>query len=786
VPPARDVFSLAPGPHPQRELTLMPRRGFTVGGSAWPQALLWLSAFAVYAALTLVFTWPIARYLSSGFANDAFDPALTTWILWWNAHAVPLTSRWLNAPMFWPITGSFTLSEHLLGISVLATPMQWLGSSPLTAINVAVLLSFPLCAIAAHALAFAITRRHDAAIIAALVFGFSPYRVSHLSHVQILWSFGLPLALVAAHRYVATHRAGWLVLFGASWLMAALSNGYFMLFFPVLLACWVLWFCRDRFDWLPLVAAWLIASIPLLPVMWLYERVHTRMGLARPLPEIVRYSADVTAIFAASPHMILWHALSKWARPEGELFPGALALLLAAAGVVSAIRDACRIHHPSGAWARTAKIGFAAGAAVAMSAAIGAAVFGPWRIGSMLSVSSAPKPLTIALMLAVLATVTTRPAAAAWQRRSTLAFYSAAAALMFVFCLGPFPTFAGRRILFRAPYAWLLALPGYSSIRVPARFGLLFVLALAIAGACALAHLTEKLQLRTRRILAALAALTIVAESWPAPAIAEAPPPIAALRRADPIAPLVELPLGLVHRDTAALFRSMDHGRPIINGYSGFAPAHYVILEIALRDDDVGALAALGEGAPITVAIDRRFQFERWTSALAARHAALVAIDGDEYLYRLDAALADHAPAGERLPIDSVGASVAADRVPQMLDGDWWTAWSTPGPQQGTENVVVDLGRERYVAVVRMDFGPLAGDVPRSLAIDCSGSDGGWQTCWQGSAPIAALRGALQDPRVIPAIFPIDRARVRRLRLRETKPDTDRAWSIAELAVLGR
>jgi hypothetical protein len=35
-----DISPLALGPHPQRELTLMPRLGFSLLGSAWPQALL--------------------------------------------------------------------------------------------------------------------------------------------------------------------------------------------------------------------------------------------------------------------------------------------------------------------------------------------------------------------------------------------------------------------------------------------------------------------------------------------------------------------------------------------------------------------------------------------------------------------------------------------------------------------------------------------------------------------------------------------------------------------------
>ena len=69
---------------------------------------------------------------------------------------MPLTARWWNAPMFWPLGGTLTLSEHLLGISSSRRRFSGSGASPLTASNIAVLLSFPLCAFAAHALAFAI------------------------------------------------------------------------------------------------------------------------------------------------------------------------------------------------------------------------------------------------------------------------------------------------------------------------------------------------------------------------------------------------------------------------------------------------------------------------------------------------------------------------------------------------------------------------------------------------------------------------------------------------------
>ena len=50
----------------------------------------WLLALAGYTALTLIVTWPLALRLSTVVPHDAGDPIFTTWILWWNAHIVPL------------------------------------------------------------------------------------------------------------------------------------------------------------------------------------------------------------------------------------------------------------------------------------------------------------------------------------------------------------------------------------------------------------------------------------------------------------------------------------------------------------------------------------------------------------------------------------------------------------------------------------------------------------------------------------------------------------------------
>ena len=58
--------------------------------------------FLVYCGITVALTYPLIFQMGAVLPNDAGDPALNTWILWWNTQAVPLTSAWWNAPAFFP------------------------------------------------------------------------------------------------------------------------------------------------------------------------------------------------------------------------------------------------------------------------------------------------------------------------------------------------------------------------------------------------------------------------------------------------------------------------------------------------------------------------------------------------------------------------------------------------------------------------------------------------------------------------------------------------------------
>src|SRR3954470_18769969 len=364
----------------------------------------WAVACAVYAGLTAAITWPIAAHLRSALPHDPYDPALNTWILWWNAHAVPFTSRWWSAPFFWPMPGALALSELLLGISLLTTPLQWLGLGAVASQNLAFVAAFVLTALAAHALVFTITRRHDAGYIAGCGVAFSAYRMAHLSHIQALWMFGVPLALLALHRYIATQRPLWLLAFAGAFLVQALSNGYLLLMFPVLVLLFIVWFCRTGRDAAAIAAATALTLVALAPIAWGYYHWQRDLSLQRGLQEIERFSADAASLIAVGPEAILWAPLSRFDHGEEEFFPGAVVALLVGIGLVAAFRD--NAARPQSRSLRLVRAVCLAGAGIAAAAVVVWSLAGPWTFppnaaSPLLSVRSPQKPATVAFMLAL-------------------------------------------------------------------------------------------------------------------------------------------------------------------------------------------------------------------------------------------------------------------------------------------------------------------------------------------------------------------------------------------------
>lgn len=755
----------------------------------------WLTAastFAGYAALALLFTFPLILNLPSRLPKDLGDPLLVTSILWWNAHVVPLTAQWWSGFGFFPAAGMMAFSEHFLGASLIASPLQWLGCSPTTAYNLTFLASFPLCAGAAHGLAWTLTRRHDAAVVCGLAYGFNPYRVAHIEHLELLLAFGMPAALAALHLYVERRQVKWLAAFAAALTLQVLSGSYYALFFSVFLGLWLIWFVRPRAwrDMLRIVAAAGVAALAVSPILIGYSGIHENYDLTRDFTqEILNYSADLSSFVTASPLLAVWGWTAPLNGGERQLFPGFTVIVISALAVCVGWRSRIERHD------RLVRVSMWLWAlAIALVAvAVWARLAGPWQLEwswLKVSVSTPHKPLSLAVLVATGAVASGPTLRAAWHRQSVMAFYLIAAALLFMCSLGPRPTLLGEQILYEPPYAWLMRLPYFAdTVRVPARFAMLGILALSVA--CSLAFHRLSSLTRHRVALLAVVAIGILADGWirtlPLPAVPQSAFPIPSGERSVAV---LELPLGDVWRDSAAMYRVTKHRIPSVNGYNGYEPSYYQVLRRALDHRDHTILDELAAFGPLLIAIDKRTEsHEPWTQFVQDDRDMRRIQDGGHWtLFRLPFArqppprscdgtpLAIHAAFDKRGPVDP---AVLVDQNPE-------TRWETAGAQRAGDILTLDLGRIQTVCSLVVSMGATAVLYPETLSVATSVDNLVWQVGVAANLGGSAFRAALEDPRDARIAIPLPEGAARFIRLRIERTQTDYAWAIADLELRGR
>jgi hypothetical protein len=739
-----------------------------------------------YVALTLAYSWPLPRHLWHGVAPDPGDPILNAWILWWTTTAVPLTTHWWNAPIFYPAPGTLAFSEHLLGLAPLTAPLIAITHNALFGYNVALLGTYVFSALGAYFLGYTLTRRHDAAFLCGIAFAFAPYRLAQLPHVQVLSSFWTPICLAALHRYDRGSRPAWAAAAAGAWLMQALSCGYYLMFLSVLLAAWFLWFAIGRWPLRKiglLAAFWIVPVAIVAPILLGYQRILVdTYGFSRSLAEIQAFSADVGSLLDATAGLQFWGWLHVVRRPEGELFPGPVIVALSLFAVLAARPFSTTAERTRTRW--WLRRLFAALFVLFAIAALLPIYYDSWRltIGGvrLVSIARADKPVTLA-MFAALAWLSMMPRVVmAARARSALLFYALAAFATWVFALGPDPLFFSHHALYQAPYGWLMRLPAFNGLRVPARFWMMTLACLGVLAALAI----DRLHGSARRTVVAVASAGLLLDGWPR-AIPVFPEPE---RRSAPAAVSARLDLPSNDDvDAAALFQQTLENVPLYNGFSGYAAPQIYPMRVLLESHDPRILQALTARGSLGIVVDRASDGDgEWRKFVEAFPGAVRQEARSTWSsYRLPANPGgDFLPdrRGDPIPIKALDAFPSAPHTPRAIDGDLRTRWSG-GVQRAAADFTIELGQPEHVGQLVVDLGEFWTDFPQRLLIEVSADGSGWQTVFDGPTALHAYYGALRHPKEIPLVFALNRDNVRFIRMKQLGWGSH-DWSIAEVHVL--
>lgn len=498
-----------------------------------------------YVLAALVLTWPLARNFGSHLPAIAipYDALLHVFLLGWGWHG--LTTNPLevfNAPIFHPELRTLTYMDHMLGEAVLGGPIiEVFGIG--AAYNSLIIFTFVASGYFVYRLARLYGISRSGSCVAGFLFAFCPYRFSHLGCLNQSQTQFIPLGIFFAVRFLRTGRTRYGV--GAALTLAVQSYFGWYSTFHLLVALMVLvgWeVVREpgrwrQLPWRKAIPLTLMSGALVVPSALPYVLQRLAMPeFDRPFSEIVRLSADLFDYLRVNSDNILGRfnpPLGNW---WAGFFPGLVATGLAAVAVAVVCRAQAK---PSPDELRGGR-------------------------------------------------VTRRERArAAIRRWGEMGYFPVLLVSGLVLSLGPFLHVAGHRLWVPLPYALLYyVVPGFSSMRTPARFAVLVALATAVLAGLGFDAVRRRYpQLDSAFLVGTLLVAGALAWCPNLPFVAypdrASMPPVYGWLAAQPDSnPVLEIPVPGSEwaegtRDVRRQMYILFHGKPRLDGTSGFTSNRY-------------------------------------------------------------------------------------------------------------------------------------------------------------------------------------------------------------------
>ena len=568
---------------------------------AWGE---WLCVTVAFVLIGLWYTNPLWRHWRI-YLVDPGDPLEHVCISWWLSRRIlswRLSGIWDLPPIYYPGRLTLTYTDPQIGVTLLGLPVYAATHSIVAAYNFVVLISVPLCALGAYALARHLTESRGAALIAGIAWGFGAWHGAQASHQQLLSLEGLPWVLLCLHRYGESRESRFLVGLFLWWVIQEYLCEYWGMFLILLIGPFslLLLVMKYRLRGRDLAKPLLVITLAILawmPSQWLFL-VQAHSGHQHSPGMVKQFSANLANYF---PERGTW-LLGQWGVPAGQsevtLTLGSVTLALAGLMIILLFRHA-RVTVPplSSRYIAISRML----ARIAPPFLILSAV--AWISMMMLNTNdlvyfSLPMTLvtvgSVSRLFLVSLILWLNAPLLAWLRphrifvrdpRHPFLPYAALAFVAIIWSCGYDVQYENVWICpgIHGLVAWL---PGIRSFRVLARMGIFADLAVVVLAAGGAAFCLRALQRRGTSVLwravgvTGLCALILLQNASKvgnpfahSGACLPAPRAVDAWLARQPSAPLVELPLG--ENETGRMWGQLRHQKRMMNGYATFIRPGY-------------------------------------------------------------------------------------------------------------------------------------------------------------------------------------------------------------------
>ena len=568
----------------------------------------------LYSVFSVILTWPLILGIGSDVPGDLGDSLLNMWILGWGAEHAPRLlsgaitwSEFWNANIFHPDPLALALSEHLFGQVLQILPLYWLTGNIILCYNLVFISTFALSGFGTYLLVRDLTGDRRAAFIAGLVYGFLPYRIASVPHVQVMSSQWMPFALYGINRFITTGSSRALAGGTAALVMQNWSCGYYLLYFAPFVPLFVvhrMWTSGTLGTvriWVGLMVAAAGTLVLTLPFLIPYQAAQQLFGFERPFGEVVLFSANVWSYITASENLQLWGRILRfYPHGEGETFLGFVPWLLAGVAVASLVRQAFRQNDSAPSlspWLKYVTAFLVLAVVTQLIAVLSVVLFGGFEFGPISARTPQRLLIQFAVALGLLLIVSPRARTeSARIVRSPIAFAFAATIVAMWLSLGPLPNAGEARVSGFGLYSLLYDYaPGFRGVRVPARYAMIAGLFLAVLAGYGFQRLLAfRVLIPVARFLIPVSCFLILIEGAAIPmeinrtwnqneavppagvmTYANAPPVYSRVAALPAGTAITEFPFGDAAWEIRYVYYAAAHWKPITNGYSGnFTPRY--------------------------------------------------------------------------------------------------------------------------------------------------------------------------------------------------------------------